>query len=218
MRSFFLVIAGREELLSDPDVKTADAVCIDLEDTLQDKATGRRLAMEFMAGFEHAHRSIRINGLGTWEALEDLQMIAAMAKRPDSLTVPRVEDPAELRILAEMLPGMPLSPIVESPKALEAAFDIAAAPQVHGLKLGGKDLSLATKAARSWNSLAYARGRIVQAAAAHGLAVYDEPFTRDHDPARLESDAREIRALGFTGKTVVAPSQIAAINAAFREE
>ena len=104
MSSFFLVIAGRRELLDDHQLKAAGAVRIDMEDTIADKQAARALARDFLASYEHPHRPVRINELGTRDALEDLLMIADLPEKPDSITVPKVEDPAEIRILARILP------------------------------------------------------------------------------------------------------------------
>ena len=61
----------------------------------------------------------------------------------------------------------------------------------------------------------YARGRMVMAARAAGVDVYDTPFTDTNDEEGLRLDAEHARALGFTGKAVISPRHVEAVNAAF---
>ncbi len=93
----------------------------------------------------------------------------------------------------------------------------ASDPRVKAIFLGAEDLSSDLQAIRSTkgDEILYARGRVVVAARAAGVDVYDTPFTDVNDDEGLEKDAHFARALGFTGKAAISPRHVAAINAAF---
>ena len=85
------------------------------------------------------------------------------------------------------------------------------------LFLGAEDLSTDLQAIRSKKSdeILYARGRIVLAARAAGVEVFDTPFTDVNDDEGLLQDATFARSIGFTGKASISPRHVSAINEVF---
>lgn len=83
--------------------------------------------------------------------------------------------------------------------------------------MGGEDLSadLRCRRTKSGEEILYARGRMVCAARAAGVEVYDTPFTDAFDDEGLIADARLAKSLGFSGKAAVAPRHIYEINRIF---
>ena len=124
---------------------------------------------------------------------------------------------------AERDHGMPegtvgLLPLIETAIGVENAYGIATAdPRVKAIFLGAEDLSSDLQAVRSKENIEiiYARGRMVMAARAAGVDVYDTPFTDTNDEEGLRLDAEHARALGFTGKAVISPRHVEAVNTAF---
>ena len=101
---------------------------------------------------------------------------------------------------------------------MENAFEIAtASPRVRALFLGAEDLSADLHCSRTKEGLEilYARTRLVTAAHAAGIDVYDTPFTDVNDDEGIEADSRLARSLGFTGKASISPRHLDAINRCF---
>ena len=111
-----------------------------------------------------------------------------------------------------------LIPLIETALGVENAFEIASScGRVTAIFLGGEDLSadLRCKRTKSGEEILYARGRMVCAARAAGVEVYDTPFTDAFDDEGLIADARLAKSLGFSGKAAVAPRHIYEINRIF---
>ncbi len=213
-----MVVGARRDALASVSQAGADLVCIDLEDTVEDKVAARALAQDFLLSWTHTRRAIRINPLSTKEGLEDILLIESSPHKPDVVKMPKLLDPAEIKIYSAILPDIPVIPIIETPDSLERVFEIARSDgPIAGLILGGKDLSEATGASRSWEGLRYARGRIIQAGAAAGIPVYDEPYRPLDDLDGLRELCSRVKELGFSGKTAVDPHHIEVINRAFSE-
>ena len=107
--------------------------------------------------------------------------------------------------------------MVETPRAVIEAAAIAATPGVAALVAGfadlSKDLGLRPDAART--PLHYSMSAIVIAARAAGILAFDGVFTDIRDEAGLRAEAGQARMFGFDGKTLIHPSQVDVVNAAF---
>ncbi|MBR6574643.1 MAG: CoA ester lyase, partial [Clostridia bacterium] len=111
-----------------------------------------------------------------------------------------------------------LIPLIETALGLENAFQIAAASKrVAALFLGAEDLTadLRCKRTKESEEIAYARGRMVAAARAAGVDVYDTPFTDVNDDEGIRIDTEKAKALGFTGKASISPRHVPVINEVF---
>jgi len=111
-----------------------------------------------------------------------------------------------------------LIPLIETALGIENAFQIASAcPRVKAIFLGGEDLTadLHCKRTKQGEEIAYARSRMVCAARAAGVEVYDTPFTDVHDDEGIYADAKKAKSLGFTGKSAISPRHVKAINEVF---
>ena len=84
-----------------------------------------------------------------------------------------------------------------------------------GLLLGADDLSGDLGSDRGWDALAYARGRVVAAAATAGIDAMDGAFYDPEDEAGLIEEVRRVASMGFTGKASYHPAQIPHIHAGF---
>ncbi len=231
MRSMLFVPGNSAGMLLNADVQGADGLILDLEDAVApgEKDAARRLvegAVQAL-GYPGATLIIRINPLSTPYGEDDIARMVPL--KPHLLMPTKVADADEVRAIsalvaeAEQLAGLPqgsvgLIPLLETALGIENALAIASCdPRVKALLLGAEDLSSDLQAIRSKEGaeIAYARGRIVMAARAAGIDVYDTPFTDVHDDEGLIKDAALARALGFTGKAAISPRHVADINAAF---
>jgi citrate lyase subunit beta/citryl-CoA lyase len=111
-----------------------------------------------------------------------------------------------------------LMPLIETAMGVENAFAIAtASKRVQALFLGAEDLTadLQCKRTKEGREIEYARTRLVVAARAAGIAVYDTPFTDVNDDEGIWVDARYAKALGFSGKASISPRHVEVINSVF---
>jgi citrate lyase subunit beta / citryl-CoA lyase len=207
----------------------ADAVILDLEDAVAPdaKAKARELIVEALkkGGFGHREVLVRINGLDTAWWRDDLAVAAA---GPDAVLVPKVSTPEELRELAKHLTGVRADAgvriwaMMETPLAMLNARDIAAAAldremRLAGFVMGTNDLAKDTRA-----RIVPGRAPMlpwlmncVAAARAYGLDILDGVYNDLGNAEGFAAECRQAHELGFDGKTLIHPKQIAAANAAF---
>jgi citrate lyase beta subunit len=234
-RSMLFVSGERTERFAKAMAAGADLVCIDLEDAVHParKAEARAQVLDWLKQQPASsplpgapRRAIRINGLRTLEGLRDLVALADSGLRLDALLLPKTEAAADV-LAVQAVVGAQLGGIValiETPQGIEDAASIAGAARgasgsaapLMALMLGGADLSAELGASFDATGLAYARGRLVNAAKAAGLQAWDVPRVALADDAGLAAETRAVLALGFDCKTAIHPQQIATIHAAFR--
>lgn len=189
----------------------ADMVILDLEDAVkpEDKGAARTAAVAAAAeGFGHRLCAIRLNALDSGEHAADV--IAVAGSLCDFAVLPKTESAADAAQVAEAL-GKPLLAMIETPLGVLAAADIAAAPCVAGLIAGTNDLAATLKLPPSSGreSLSLTLQMIVLAARASEVWALDGVFNALDDADGLERESRAGRAMGFDGKTLIHPNQIA---------
>jgi len=111
-----------------------------------------------------------------------------------------------------------LMPLIETALGVENAFSIASSvARVRALFLGAEDLTadLQCKRTKEGREIEYARTRLVVAARAAGVDVYDTPFTDVNDDEGIVKDAQLAKDLGFTGKSSISPRHVEFINQIF---
>lgn len=190
-----------------------DVVILDLEDAVAPdaKAAARAQVAAAVAagGFGRREVVIRVNGLDTPWGREDLEMAAASAC--DAVLLPKVERAPDLDV------GKPLWCMVETPLGVLRAEAIAAAERVACLVMGTSDLTKDLRACHTDDRapMLPALGHCLLAARAYGRAILDGVHLDLDDEAGFARACAQGRALGFDGKTLIHPKQIAAANAAF---
>ena len=152
-----------------------------------------------------------------------------MPYRPNWIMLPKTARAADVQQADEYLAQVDeklgwerntvrLMPLIETALGVENAFAIAtAASRVGALFLGAEDLTadLQCKRTKGSREIEYARSRLVVAARAAGVDVYDTPFTDVNDAEGMEADALSAKALGFTGKASISPRHVEIINRVF---
>jgi citrate lyase subunit beta/citryl-CoA lyase len=193
----------------------ADMVILDLEDAVraEDKGGARDAAVAAVAaGFGDRIVAIRTNAGDTPEFTWDAVAVAGSAA--DYAVVPKVESAADAeRIVAAV--GKPVLAMIETPAGVLAAVGIAAVPGVVGLIAGVNDLRATLGIASGRAGLTLALQTIVLAARAGGGWAIDGVFNLLDDADGLAAECREGRAMGFDGKSLIHPNQIAIAAEAF---
>ncbi len=203
----------------------ADIVCVELEDGIapKDKPRARELGLALFdtpQADDGVERIVRINCLREAFGLADVQAVLDARNPPPALMLPKVRTPDEVKWLDDLLTerGHPcrLHIIIETNAGLEAVHDIArASDRIDALFFGGVDMAAELRCRNNWQSLLYARSRVVHAAAGAGLDAIDVPYLDLEDPQGMQQEAELVRDLGFSGKGSIHPKQVAALNAVF---
>lgn len=208
MQSLLFVPGTHPDRFAGALASGADAVCIDLEDSVPPDAKdeAREAALNALGD---PRLCIRINGAGTKAGRADLA--ALEGGHVPLLLVPKVEGPDELAGIHGSV-----VPLIETPRGLRCAHEIGAAPGVVAMMFGGGDLSAELGVALAWEPLAHARGAFLLACAEAGVPAIDVPFIDLDDAAGLQEETARAKALGFAAKAAIHPRQIATIHAAMR--
>ena len=230
-RSMLFLPGNTPNIIVNGEILGADAVILDLEDAVApaEKDSARilvRNAIKYM-GFGKCEVIVRINAIDTAFWQKDLDAIIPV--RPSLIMPPKtacaadvLEVDAYITQLEEKLGleqgSIGLIPLIETALGVENAYQIASAcPRVKAIFLGGEDLTadLRCKRTKEGQEIFYARSRMVVAARAAGVEVYDTPFTDVNDDEGIYTDAQLAKSLGFTGKAAISPRHVKAINEVF---
>lgn len=221
-RSWLYVPGHRPDRFATAAASGADAVVIDLEDAVPPgaKDQAREAAAARVASGAAVPLYVRINHPGTSWARADVDSLAEARTRPAGIRLPKVEDPQQVRTMADRLhdsgAAVALYCLIESALGVERSFEIAQAhPLVAGLVLGEADLAADLGTADD-DGLHYARSRCVVAARAAGLPPpVQSVYTDIDDLDGLRASCEHGRRLGFLGRSAIHPRQIPVINAAY---
>lgn len=202
-----------------------DIVCVELEDGVapKDKDAARANAMMLFAeaqANDGVERIVRINSVREAFGIADVQAVLATDTPPPALMMPKVRTPDEVvwldDVLTERGHETRLHVIIETNSALEAAMDIArCSHRIDALFFGGVDMAADLRCKNTWESLLYARSRVVHAAASVGIDAIDVPWLDLQDHSGMVREAEQARDLGFCGKGSIHPNQVEAINNVF---
>ncbi|BBM02795.1 CoA ester lyase [Microbulbifer sp. GL-2] len=222
-RSILFLPATRSDRYEKALGSGADVACVDLEDSVapDQKDVAREIVTDFfkMPVTTPLQRALRINQLACKQGLEDMLLVLALEQLPDIVLIPKVESPEEIawfnEVTASIDRPVSLIPLIETAKGLQNAIDIARAPNVRAIGFGTADYAADVGADMSWESLIYARGRILQAAGYADIAAVDGPWLQLDDDKGLLKDTRRAAAMGFSGKIALHPRQLKWIHKGF---
>lgn len=203
-----------------------DGLIFDLEDAVapeaKDAARANVAAALTAGGYAPRELILRVNGLDTVWGHADLAVAATLPI--DAVLLPKAESAERVRLTSGLLdtlgapPGLSVWCMIETPLGVLRAAEIAGAgPRLGALVLGTSDLTkeLNARETRDRLPLMTALGLVLLAARAHGCAVLDGVQLDLADAEGFAASCRQGRDLGFDGKTLIHPQQIAAANAAF---
>ena len=216
-RSLLFLPASNPRAIAKARTLDADAVLLDLEDAVADAAKGEARDAAVAAvgeGFGTRLAAIRVNALGHPEHAADLSAVCRSAA--DVVVLPKVAGAASVSRVADAC-GKPVLAMIETPAGVLAAPGIAATEGVVGLIAGTNDLRACLRVPPSAprENLSHALQAIVLAARAGGGWAFDGVFNALDDQGGFAAEARAGHNLGFDGKTLIHPSQVAPCNTAF---
>ncbi|MEH6634126.1 MAG: CoA ester lyase [Halioglobus sp.] len=206
----------------------ADGLILDMEDSVAPDA--KQLAREQIVaaldegGYGHRELMVRINALSTQWAVDDIDAICSAATAPDAVLIPKISTAADVTAAIEAFAaaGCPDSVdiwiMAETPLCILNIAEVASAhPRLKGMVMGTSDLSKDTRVRHTPDRLGFmaALNLCVYAARAHGLDIIDGVQLDLEDEALLRMSCEQGRDLGFDGKSLIHPKQIAATNTAF---
>jgi citrate lyase subunit beta/citryl-CoA lyase len=238
LRSLLFVPGDSEKKLAKSSSTTADALILDLEDSVAPErtATARVMVAEFLqAHRQRSHQQlwVRINPLQTPLALHDL--VAVMAGKPDGIMLPKPLNAKDAQQLdhclsaLEVREGLELGSTRIIPVATEvpgALFDLqsyaGSTPRLQGLTWGAEDLATALGASSNRDASGeftftykLARSLCLLASAHAQIQAIDTLSVDFKDMQALALDVQQARREGFSGKLAIHPDQVEVINQGF---
>ena len=243
-RSQLYVPASKPAMIQKAAASAADAVCIDLEDsiTLAEKASSRANVIRALKEIDFGRRirMFRINALDTPFAYRDLvEVVEAAGDRLDVVMIPKAGSARDVEFVDTLLTQIEAHIRLTRPIGLEAQIETAsgflhaaeiagASPRLEALIFGAGDYAASMRMPSSAIGEAdehdeiYPGHRwhavmhtIVAAARANGLRCLDGPYAGYKDEAGLARACQIALAMGFDGKQCIHPAQLAAVNATF---
>lgn len=227
-RTMIFLSAQKPGLIKDPLIYGADSLMLDLEDAV---AENQKDAARF--SLYHALKTVdygdtevivRINGLDTPHWREDVRVcvaagadgvrIAKCESAGDVIAVEKAVETAEEEFRKEKGRTL-LMAALESPKGILNAQEIAAASgRMFGIAISGGDLrrTMQVSPVRGGIELNTTRGLVVLAARAAGVQCFDTVFTDLNDEEGFRAEVLLDKQMGFDGKSLVNPRQIAAVH------
>jgi citrate lyase subunit beta/citryl-CoA lyase len=231
-RSMLFVPGNRPKFVNTAHQRGADAIILDLEDSVpvNEKSAARNALKDAVPRVASGGADVFVRVNKDFELLiEDAD--AAVLSKPVGLVFPKVESADEVRIFDALIAereirsglqrgALEFMLLIESPKGLERVSEIAAAStRKTMLSLGMEDLSkdLGIDLARPGYDLSWAHGRIVLAARAHGLTPCGlvESVANIADLQSLARIVSASRQFGYVGAGCVHPSQVPILNEGF---
>lgn len=237
IRSMLFVPADSERKLARAAEASADALVLDLEDSVlpERKPLARTMMRAHLNAFDdHSRWWVRVNSLSSGELLADL--VAAVPARPFGIVLPKIFGPEDLVTVGHYLDALEAEHdlrigsiriavlVTETPSALLRLGELVSRsfPRLTAVMWGAEDLSSAMGAGDPRNAQGhwrptyeYARTQALLAAHALGVAAIDTVYVDFHDPEGLATSCAVSRHDGFTGRVAIHPNQVAIINTAY---
>jgi citrate lyase subunit beta/citryl-CoA lyase len=243
-RTMLFVPATQRRMIEKAAASAADAVCIDLEDSVavDDKPAARASAASAFREIDFGNRTrmLRINGLDTCFAYRDvIEVVEAAGDRLDLIMLPKAGGREDVIWVDKFLSQIEMARGFARPVGIEAQIETAsgflyareiaqASARLEALIFGPGDYAASMQMpSESIGELdshddLYPGHRwhavmhtIVAAARANGLRAMDGPYAAFQDTAGFDRSCRIARAMGFDGKQCIHPAQLTAANAIF---
>jgi (3S)-malyl-CoA thioesterase len=218
-RSALYIPGSKERALEKARDLPADAIIFDLEDAVapEEKASARATLRRWLDAVDYGSRLciVRVNALDTPWGRDD---IAAFADaRIDALLVTKVNRGADLDTVGAIAPALPIWAMMETALGMLNAAEIAAHPRLTGMVMGTNDLGkeLGARFRGDRLPLQTGIGLCMLAARAHGRLILDGVYNAFKDDEGLRAECEQGRDMGFDGKTLIHPAQLAIANTCF---
>jgi len=218
-RSVLYIPGSKQRALDKAKTLPVDAIIFDLEDavTAGEKENARALLGGALAqgGYGNRTKIVRINGFDTKWGRDDARAVCDMGA--DAVLLPKVSSPADVEALAEITGDLDIWAMMETPRGMLNAAAIAAHPRLKGFVMGTNDLAkeLQTRSRPDRQPLLTSLGLCLLAAKAEGLVIVDGVYNAFKDEDGLAVECAQGRDMGFDGKTLIHPAQVAVANKGF---
>ena len=224
-RSVLYIPGSRARALEKARAMPVDAIIFDLEDAvaLAEKEAARALLKDTLTtgGYGPRAQIVRINGMDTPWGQDDLQALAATG--PEAVLLPKVDSAQHVEALSAELDKIPQAAdtqiwaMMETPAGILNAAEIARAPRMAGMVMGTNDLAkdLNSRAHPAREPMITSLGMCILAARAAGIAIVDGVYNAFKDEDGLRAECMQGRDMGFDGKTLIHPAQVAIANEVF---
>ena len=217
-RSQLFVPGNRPDRFEKACRTEAELVCIDLEDAVgaNDKEQARKNVVAWLGETKHTHVSLRINGLDTPDGALDIIALKESGLTLPFVMIPKVGSRSQMNNLDDSLPNEigPFFVIIESAEGLLNCEDIFSHSRVELGLFGAVDYASDIDSDLSWETLLYARSRLVAAARGHDVLLFDVPHIQVRDLEDCEASTRKAKALGIHARSAIHPAQIDRIHTA----
>lgn len=217
-RSWLFVSGGRPEHFDKALASQADAVVFDLEDSIpaHAKVAARANVVEFLAERADSHVFVRVNPVHRDEGRDDLRALAALSI--GGVRLPKIEESEDVRAAARLLNDREklIQVTVESARGVRALRDIASEPAVGQICLGEGDLAADLGLGdRNW-LMPIRMEAVVQSRAAGLPGPVQSPYPTISDVDGLAETTKIGRAMGFSGRSAIHPTQVEIINTLYQ--
>ena len=214
LRSALFIPCANPKAMAKTATLHCDALIFDLEDAVGDAERDEalvRLAETLTGSFVAKTVLVRIHP----QYLNAIHK-ALTGLRIDGLVIPKVNSAADITGVAHVWPDMPLWAMIETAQGVVNLAEIAKAGVI-GLIAGPNDLrkDLRTRLMKDRTDILFALSQIVLYGRANGLSVLDGVYNAFRDEAGFAAECEQGRSLGFDGKTLIHPTQIAPCETAF---
>ncbi len=227
-RTMLYVPGNNAGMVKDAHIYRSDSVMFDLEDSvsLSEKDSARLLIFNALKtlDYEGIETVVRINGLDTPFGVDDIK--AMVRAQPDIIRIPKADSADDIKAVEvliekeEKLAGLKVGTIklmaaIEGPLGVLNAYSIAtASKRMIGLAIGAEDYvtNMKTKRSPGGVEILFARSQIVTAARAAGIYALDTVYSDVNNEEGFLEEVRLIKQLGFDGKSVISPRQIAPVH------
>jgi len=218
LRSVLYIPGAKPRALEKALGLAVDAIIFDLEDAVvpAEKAAARATLAEALShDYGPRLRIVRINALDTEWGADDARAVAAMSC--DAVLLPKVAGPDDVNDLGEITGSLPIWAMMETPVGILNAAAIAAHPKMQGFVMGTNDLAkdLGCRSVPDRMPMWTALQTCLLAARAAGIAAIDGVYNAFKDDEGLRAECTQGRDMGFDGKTLIHPAQVAIANAVF---
>ena len=218
-------------LIKDPYIYKPDSIMLDLEDAVAEKEKDAARFSLYHAlqeiDYRNVERVVRINGLDSPYWREDIR--AAVAGGCDSIRIPKTESAKDVLLVADAITAAEkefnipegrtlIIAALESARGIMKALEICeASERLFGIALSGGDYTkdLQTHITGTGIELMGARQNMIIAARAAGVQCFDTVYTNLDDMEGFRKDVEAIHLMGFDGKSIINPRQIAVVHEIF---
>lgn len=224
LRSLLFLPATAEHLLPKATERGADALVVDLEDSIPPDRKSQARPMAARAIEQLADRGARVVLRINSEAEQWQQDLVAMpVHRLAAMMLPKVESLEQIALLDQAVSRLtqgqpvPLVALVETPRGILSASELASHPALCALGFGAEDYAGALGVPAAASALAWPASQVITCAHANGLQCWGlaASIAEVVDMQAFGQSVREARAMGFTGSVCIHPRQVPVVNAGF---